>query len=292
MNRKGILLAGGSGSRLLPLTAGVSKQLLPVYDKPLIYYPLTTLMLAGVREILVVVNPHNSQAFERLLGDGGQWGISITYATQEFPAGIAEGLIIGEKFLQGNSCIMILGDTIFHGAGLEETLSDMAAQSGAATTRMWIDDPRRFGVVEIDTNMSAISIEEKPMHPKSNYAVPGLYFLDESAPSRAKALNPSERGELEITDLLQSYLEQGMLHTTLLPLGTTWLDIGSIGGLFRAAELVKAIEDSEGRLVGSPDVEAWRKGWISKFDLLSLAEGLETRYGRMIATTVHQGMGI
>ena len=288
MNRKGILLAGGNGSRLLPLTAGISKQLLPVYDKPLIYYPLTTLMSTGVRDILVIVNPQNAEAFKRLLGDGSQWGISITYATQELPSGLAEGPIIGEKFLQGNSCIMILGDTIFHGAGLAETLSAMAAESGAAVTRMWIEDPRRFGVVEVGTDMSAISIEEKPSHPKSNYAVPGLYFLDESAPSRAKTLNPSERGELEITDLLQSYLKEEMLQTTLLPLDTTWLDIGSIEGLFQAAELVRAIQDSGAGLVGSPDLAAWRQGWISKNDLLSFTDGLGTSYGRMIATSVQQ----
>ena len=282
MRRKGILLAGGSGSRLRPLTQGLSKQLLPVFDKPLIYYPLTTLMLLGVREVMIIVNPHHAAAFRHLLGDGSQWGMSLTYGIQHSPKGVAEALSIGEKFLGGSFCTVILGDTIVHGPGVEGVLTTISQTAGAATTRIWVEDPRRYGVVEIGKDMKILSIEEKPVEPRSNYAVPGVYFLDGSASDRAKQLVPSARGELEITDLLLSYHEDGNLHTALLPNEATWHDIGSIEGLLEAGNFIQESQDASGELIGSPDIAAWNQGWITLDNLLHLASGIGGSYGRMI----------
>jgi glucose-1-phosphate thymidylyltransferase len=288
MIRKGIILAGGTGSRLRPLTTAVSKQLLPVYDKPLVYFPLTTMMLAGVREILMIVNPQSLDSFRGLVGDGSQWGISISFEVQDMPTGLAHGPIIAEEFLQGQSSMMILGDTIFHGANLDKQLTNFPRATGATATRIIVDDPREFGVLELAEDLSIISIEEKPIHPKSNSAIPGLYFFDESAPRRARSLAPSKRGELEVTDLLRSYLADGMLESVPLPRGTTWLDIGSIDGLLAAAELVRTLQGSTGQLVGSPDETAWRMGYISKSSLLSLAAEIKTNYGRMLERAADQ----
>jgi len=286
LSRKGIVLAGGSGSRLRPLTSAVSKQLLPVFDKPLIYYPLTTLMTLGVREIMIIVDPHQVEAFRRLLGNGTQWGISLTYGIQQAPRGVPEALTIAEKFLGGSSCTLILGDTILHGHSLGEVLQRISESTGAATLRVWVDDPRRFGVVEIGPNMQIISIEEKPEEPKSNYAVPGLYFLDSSASDRAKQLIPSARGELEITDLLRSYHEDRSLQSTLLPQETTWLDIGSIDGLLEAGALIRRNQDASGTLIGAPELAAWSQAWITPEHLLHLASKIGGSYGQTIEAEV------
>jgi glucose-1-phosphate thymidylyltransferase len=288
MARKGLILAGGNGTRLRPLTSAVSKQLLPVYDKPLVYYPLATLMLAGVREILVIVDPNSSDQFERLLGDGSQWGASISYAIQSSPKGLAEALIIAEDFLHGEPSVLILGDNIFHGVGLGRNLLSAVSDKGATATGIHVEDPSEFGVLELGSNMKVLSIEEKPSDPKSNFAIPGLYFFDGSAPSRAKKLSPSPRGELEITDLLKTYLEEELLSTTLLPRGTAWLDAGSIDGLMGAAELIKTLQTTTGQLVGSPDEAAWRQGWISEQQLLNIASGIKTDYGRMLERAVKE----
>jgi len=263
MQTKGIILAGGHGTRLRPLTNGVSKQLLAVFDKPLIYYPLATLMNIGIRDIFVVVDPLHLDGFVRLLGDGSQWGISLTYGLQRLPAGVPDGLIVGEEFLGGNPCVLILGDTILHGRSLEKFLRGFSASTGATSSRVWVEDPSRFGVIEIDSNGEIVSIEEKPMAPKSNFAIPGLYFLDGSASSRARLLKPSPRGELEITDLLLSYHKDGLLQTTSLPKGVTWIDIGSIEGLFSASEFVKHTQISSKKLIGSPALAAFSQGWIT-----------------------------
>jgi len=286
--RKGILLAGGNGTRLRPLTAGVSKQLLPVYDKPLIYYPLTTLMLAGVREILIIVDGVNRSAFERLLGDGTRWGISLIYATQESPRGLADALLIAEEFLSGSPSVMVLGDNIFYGKGFGRDLLQKVSDNGASATGIHVDDPREFGVIEIGANSEVVGLEEKPSQPKSNYAIPGLYFFDGTAPSRARALSPSQRGELEITDLLRSYLSDKSLSVEILPRGTTWLDAGSIDGLLGAGELIRTLQKNSGQLVGSPEEAAWRQGWISKETILSLASEINTTYGRMLERTVNE----
>lgn len=288
MTRKGLILAGGNGTRLRPLTSAVSKQLLPVYDKPLVYYPLATLMLAGVREILVIVDPNSADQFERLLSDGSQWGASIGYAIQSSPKGLAEALIIAEDFLAGEPSVLILGDNIFHGVGLGRNLLSAVSDQGATATGIHVEDPSEFGVLELGSNMKVLSIEEKPTDPKSNFAIPGLYFFDASAPSRAKKLEPSPRGELEITDLLNTYLAEGLLSTTLLPRGTAWLDAGSVDGLMGAAELVKTLQTTTGQLVGSPDEAAWRQGWISEDQLLAIAGGMKTDYGRMLERAVKE----
>lgn len=288
MSRKGLILAGGNGTRLRPLTSAVSKQLLPVYDKPLVYYPLATLMLAGVREILVIVDPNSADQFERLLGDGSQWGASISYAIQSSPNGLAEALIIAEDFLDGEPSVLILGDNIFHGVGLGRNLLSAVSDEGATATGIHVEDPSEFGVLELGSNMKVISIEEKPADPKSNFAIPGLYFFDGSAPSRAKKLRPSPRGELEITDLLNTYLAEDLLSTTLLPRGTAWLDAGSVDGLMGAAELIKTLQTTTGQLVGSPDEAAWRQGWITEEQLLAIALGIKTDYGRMLERAVKE----
>ena len=265
---KGIILAGGSGSRLYPLTSVTSKQLLPVYDKPMIYYPLSTLMLAGIRDILIITTPEDMGKFQDLLGDGSLFGVHFSYTVQPKPEGLAQAFIIGEKFIDGDRCAMILGDNIFYGHGLVERLKRAVANEDKATVfGFLVDDPERFGVVEFDDKMNAVSIEEKPEHPKSNYAVTGLYFYDGGVSEKAKKLKPSARGELEITDLNKMYLEEGKLSVQNLGRGFAWMDMGTMDSLLEAGDFVRMVERNQGIVISAPEEIAFNEGWIGKEEL-------------------------
>ena len=277
---KGIVLAGGSGTRLHPLTVSTSKQLLPVYDKPMIYYPISTLMLAGITEILVITTPHESDQFQRLLGDGSQWGILLTFATQTNPEGLAQALLIGEDFIGDESVALILGDNIFFGPGMGTSLSRTQQRPGATIFAYEVENPSAFGVVEFDENGKALSIEEKPASPKSNFIVPGLYFYDSAAPELAKTLKPSSRGELEITDLHMLYLERGFLNVEVLDQSQTWLDTGTIDSMHEAAGIIFNIEKKLGKKINVPEEVAWRMGLITEQELKAQADRyLKSGYG-------------
>ena len=281
---KGIVLAGGTGSRLWPITKGVSKQLLPVYDKPMIYYPLSTLMAAGIREILIITTSEDSNAFKRLLGDGAVWGIDISYAVQPRPEGLAQSFIIAEDFLAGNSAALILGDNLFYGPGLGRRLGSLLDVKGGHVFAYEVANPSEYGVVEFDSEGRVLSIEEKPLAPKSHFAVPGLYFYDASVVDVAKAIQPSARGELEITAVNEHYRESGSLTVTVLERGTAWLDTGTFRTLQDAGEFVRVIEDRTGTKVGCVEEAAWRHGWISDEDLRIQAELLsKSGYGEYLA---------
>ena len=277
---KGIILAGGSGTRLYPLTRGVSKQLLPVYAKPMIYYPLCTLLLAGIRDILLITTPQDQANFNALLGDGSQWGIRLSYVVQPSPDGLAQAFLLGEEFLAGEGCAMVLGDNIFYGHGLRETLQQaVERQEGATVFAYQVQDPQRYGVVDFDEEGKAISLEEKPVQPRSNYALTGLYFYDASVVSLAKQLKPSARGELEITDLNRLYLEQQSLHVERLGRGHAWLDTGTHTSLLQASNFVQTVEERQGLKVACPEEIAYRLGYITQTQLCSLAEPIKNAYG-------------
>ena len=291
MERKGIILAGGSGTRLYPLTRVISKQLLPVYDKPMIFYPLVTLMQAGIREILIITTPHEQNMFMQLLGDGSDWGLSLSFEEQARPDGLAQAFIIGESFLAGSSSCLILGDNIFHGAGLQSVLNKaMNRKHGGTVFGYWVKDPQRYGVVEFDENLHVLSIEEKPDKPRSNYAVTGLYFYDERASAFARDLQPSHRGELEITDLNRCYLDDGSLHLERLGRGYAWLDTGTHESLQQAASFIETIEARQGLKVACPEEAAFQQGWIDAEQVLRLAEPLKSSgYGEYLAGLVTRG---
>jgi glucose-1-phosphate thymidylyltransferase len=280
---KGIILAGGSGTRLYPITKGISKQLMPIYDKPMIYYPLSTLMEAGIKDILVITTPHEQDGFKRLLGDGSGWGITLSYAVQPSPDGLAQAFIIGEDFIGNDKVALVLGDNIFHGSELDQSLRTCTDPDGGIVFAYQVSDPERYGVVEFDDSMKAISIEEKPSVPKSNYAVVGLYFYDNSVVEIAKSIQPSDRGELEITSINEEYLRHKKLKVTTLDQGDVWLDTGTIDSLSDATDYIRVMQKRTGQIIGSPELIAYQQGFISGEQLQATAEPLQkSGYGNYL----------
>jgi glucose-1-phosphate thymidylyltransferase len=287
---KGIILAGGSGTRLHPITVGVSKQLIPVYDKPMVYYPLSTLMLAGVRDILIITTPHDAPFFERLLGDGSQFGIKVSFAVQESPDGLAQALTIGADFIGDDKVALVLGDNLLYGPGLGTQLKRYSDVEGAAIFAYWVAEPSAYGVVDFDASGRAVSLEEKPAQPKSNYAVPGLYFYDNDVVEIARGLEPSARGEYEITDVNRAYLERGDLHVEVLPRGTAWLDTGTFDQMADAADYVRTMQRRTGLSIGVPEEVAWRQGFLDDEELRARATQLvKSGYGTYLLELLERG---
>lgn len=286
---KGIILAGGSGTRLYPITKGISKQLMPIYDKPMVYYPLSTLMMAGIKDILIITTPHDQDQFQRLLGNGSDWGINLQYAIQPEPKGLAQAFTIGADFIGQDKVAMILGDNLFHGTSMDEQLKQYTDIDGAVGFAAQVKDPERYGVYEFDENMTVLSIEEKPEQPKSNYANAGLYFCDNDVVEIARNVQPSTRGEVEITSVLDAYLQRGKLQVSLLDRGTAWLDTGTFGSMNDASEYIRVIEKRTGLKIGCPEEIAYREGFINKEQLLKIAEPLvKSGYGKYLHTIANQ----
>lgn len=290
MIRKGIILAGGSGSRLFPVTLGTSKQLLPVYDKPMIYYPLSVLMLAGIRDILIITTPEDRANFQRLLGYGSQWGLNFSYSVQPEPGGLAQAFLIGEEFICGDPCALILGDNLFYGQGLTGLLQKaVSSEQGATIFGYPVTDPQRYGVVEFDDQWQVVSLEEKPEKPRSNFAIVGLYFYDSTVVDKAKNLNPSKRGELEITDLNRLYLDESRLKVQVFGRGYAWLDTGTHDSLLDASKFVSTIQNRQGFMISCPEEIAWRKGYIDRDQLQSIGRSMKNGYGEYLIQISSQG---